>query len=382
MKLSELVNIIKTTHQQSEKNAWHEVNMQLAVRNWLIGFYLFEFEQKGVVRAAFGKQLYKRIAEQLKKKNVKGMSFTNLHLFKQFYLTYPQFVQTVSEQMKKGQIQIVQTASEQFKIPKSSIKSRVSKGVSQSSILSKLSFSHFVELLKIEENTKRLFYETECIRNGWSVRDLNRAISTLLYERTHRSKNKKVVIAKIKGTSKLQPEDILKDPYIFDFLDIGFKSEFSESDLEESLINHLQKFLIELGRGFCFEARQKRITFDNQHYFIDLVFYHRILKCHVLIDLKIGAFDHADAGQMNLYLNYYKEEEGSKDDNPPIGIVLCAHKNEAMVKYATGGLSKKMFVGKYLVNLPTEEELKRLIVSDTEAIYARNQGVSDRELIK
>jgi hypothetical protein len=227
MKLNELVNIIQATHQQTEKSAWQQVNMNLSMRNWLIGYYLYQFEQKGNSRAGFGIQLYKKLAGHLKKKNVKGMSFTNLHLFKQFYLAYPQFVQTVSEQMKKGQIQIVQTLSEQFKSSKKSVKSVVSVQDHHLGLITKLSFSHFVEMLKIEGETKRFFYETECVRNNWSVRELNRAISTLLFERTHRSKNKKAVIAKIQGIAKLQPEDILKDPYIFDFLDIDFKAEFS-----------------------------------------------------------------------------------------------------------------------------------------------------------
>ncbi len=161
--------------------------------------------------------------------------------------------------------------------------------------------------------------------------------------------------------SGLEPEDVFRNPYMLEFLGLEEKAEYSETDLEQAIINQLQVFLLELGRGFCFEARQKRITFDNKHYRIDLVFYHRILKCHVLIDLKMGEFNHADAGQMNVYLNYYKENELSENDNPPVGIILCASKNENLVKYATSGLPQKVFVSKYLVNLPTEAELRKII---------------------
>ena len=196
------------------------------------------------------------------------------------------------------------------------------------------------------------------------MRELQRAIETSLYERTGLSTNKLAVIEKIKDGSTLNPIDVIRNPYILEFLGLEEKAEFSENDLETAIINDLQSFLIELGRGFCFEARQKRITFDNKHYHIDLVFYHRILKCHVLIDLKIGTFDHADAGQMNMYLNYFTENEMTESDNPPIGIILCTQKNESLVHYATGNLPQQIFVSKYLINLPNEEELTAFIKTE------------------
>jgi predicted nuclease of restriction endonuclease-like (RecB) superfamily len=199
-------------------------------------------------------------------------------------------------------------------------------------------------------------------------------METLLFERTGLSSDKEAVIAKAKDVLPPAPGDLIRNPYVLKFLGLEEKPAFSESDLEQAIIEHLQKFLVEMGRGFCFEARQKRITFDNDHYFIDLVFYHRILKCHVLVDLKVGAFSHADAGQMNVYLNYFKDQEMTPGDNPPIGIILCAHKNDTLVKYATGGLSQEMFVGKYLVQLPSEDELKQLIHADTMAFQ---QGKED-----
>ena len=231
-------------------------------------------------------------------------------------------------------------------------------------LLSRLSFSHFIELINADTPLKRAFYEVQSIKNNWSVRELNRAMSTLLFERTGLSTNKESVIAKAKDEIPALPVDVVKNPYFLEFLGLEEKPEYSENDLEEAIINHLQKFLIELGRGFCFEARQKRITFNNKHYRIDLVFYNRILKCHVLLDLKVGEFDHADAGQMNVYLNYFRKNEMTDGDNPPVGIILCASKDDALVEYATTGLPQEVFVSKYLVQLPSVDELKMLIESD------------------
>jgi predicted nuclease of restriction endonuclease-like (RecB) superfamily len=190
---------------------------------------------------------------------------------------------------------------------------------------------------------------------------LERAIDTALYIRTGLSKNKEAVIAKIKNLKPTEPAEVIRDPYFLEFLGLEEKSEYSESELEQLILNHLQQFLIELGTGFCFEARQKRITFDNTHYRIDLVFYHRILKSHVLIDLKIGKFDHADAGQMNVYLNYFKENEMAEGDNPPIGLILCGDKNETLARYATSGMDSQLFVSKFLVKLPEKKVLEEFI---------------------
>ncbi len=237
-------------------------------------------------------------------------------------------------------------------------------------LLSRLSFSHFIELIRADTPLKRAFYEVQSIKNNWSVRELGRAMSTLLFERTGLSTNKESVIGKVKDRIPVTPTDIIKSPYLLEFLGLEEKPEYSETDLEQAIITHLQQFLIELGRGFCFEARQKRITFDNKHYHIDLVFYHRIIKCHVLVDLKIGVFDHADAGQMNLYLNYFRKNEMTENDNPPVGIILCADKNNSLVEYATAGLAQDIFVRKYLVQLPSVEELTQLVESDRRALYS------------
>jgi predicted nuclease of restriction endonuclease-like (RecB) superfamily len=233
-------------------------------------------------------------------------------------------------------------------------------------LLTNLSFSHFIELLKAGTANKRRFYEMQTIKNNWSVRDLKRAIESLLYERTGLSSDKETVLKNHLLENDLKPEDVFRNTYMLEFLGLEEKPSYSESDLEESIISNLQNFLIEMGRGFCFEARQKRITFDNKHYRIDLVFYHRILKTHILLDLKIGEFDHSDAGQMNVYLNYYKDNESTNGDNDPIGIILCSGKNEALVKYATMGLPQQVFVSKYLINLPSEKELQKIIEEEKE----------------
>jgi predicted nuclease of restriction endonuclease-like (RecB) superfamily len=228
-------------------------------------------------------------------------------------------------------------------------------------LLSRLSFTHFVEIIRKDDPLERLFYEVESIKNNWSVRELERAIATAMYVRTGLSKDKEAIIRKFKNQKPAQNLDVFRDPYVWEFFGLEERAAYSETELEQAILNHLQQFLIELGTGFCFEARQKRITFDNTHYRIDLVFYHRILKCHILIDLKIGKFDHADAGQMNVYLNYYKENEQTDDDNPPIGLILCGDKRETLARYATSGMDNQLFVSKYLVNLPEKKVLEEFI---------------------
>jgi len=235
-------------------------------------------------------------------------------------------------------------------------------------LLTRLSFSHFIELLNTDSPLRRSFYEIQAIKNNWSVRELKRAIESMQYERTGLSKNKNLVMQEDMKAFDPQPENFLRNPYLLEFLGLEEKPVYTETDLEAAIIANLQSFLLEMGQGFCFEARQKRITFDNTHYHIDLIFYHRILKCHVLIDLKIGEFSHADAGQMNVYLNYYKENESQKDDNPPIGIIPCAGRQESLVKYATTGLSQKVFVSKYLINLPRETEFQKIIEEQREKL--------------
>lgn len=360
--LENLINAIQQTNQFFLDQAQRQVNRALTMRNWVIGFYVAEYEQQGQDRAVYGEQLFKQLAERLKAAGIKGLSFTALHVCKQFYLTYPQIVQTVSEQFQITGFQsdrIIQTLSEQ---------SDHVMTTPVDLLLNRLSFSHIVELIKTDTSLKRAFYETETIRNNWSVRELQRAMNSMLFERTGLSSDKQAVLEKHRSGSGLKPEDVFRSPYFLDFLGLEEKATYAENDMEQAIINHLQNFLLEMGRGFCFEARQKRITFDNTHYRIDLVFYHRILKCHILLDLKIGEFTHADAGQMNVYLNYYKENEIHEGDNLPVGIILCAGKNETLAKYATMGLPQQVFVSKYLVNLPSETELEKIVEEEQQKI--------------
>jgi predicted nuclease of restriction endonuclease-like (RecB) superfamily len=235
------------------------------------------------------------------------------------------------------------------------------EGLSPLLLLSRLSFSHFIELIRVEDDLQRLFYEVETIKNNWSVRELKRAIGTSLAFRTAMSTNKEAIIAKIKNLKPATNAEIIRNPYVMEFMDLDEKSEYNESDLEQQILNHLQEFLIELGTGFCFEARQKRITFDNEHYRIDLVFYHKILKCNVLIDLKIREYRYEDAGQMNLFLNYYKENEMGEGDNAPIGIILCSDKSDTLVRYSSAGMDDQLFVSKYLVKLPEKKVLENFL---------------------
>jgi predicted nuclease of restriction endonuclease-like (RecB) superfamily len=337
--------------------AQKQVNTSLTLRNWLIGYYIREYEQSGKDRADYGARLYKEIAQRLAKKGLKSIRERHLYLCKDLYVAYPKILRTLSAKSYLVEFEhpeILRTASaESSNIGLSDAEMNV--------LLSNLSFSHFIELLKADSNEKRRFYEKQALKNNWGVRDLKRAVESLLYERTGLSSNKNAVATSHEVQKDLTPESLFRNTYLLEFLGLEGEDLYTESDLEERIITQLQNFLLELGRGFCFEARQKRITFGNTHYRIDLVFYHRILKCHVLLDLKIGEFDHADAGQMNMYLNYFKENESETTDNPPVGIILCSGKNEALVKYATMGLPQQVFVSKYLVSLPTEKELQMIV---------------------
>ena len=371
--ISLLVSEISGLNNYLQQKAIQQVNISLTIRNWVVGLYIQEYEQNGSDRAVYGAGAIKELAERLKHKGIKGLDERALRSCRLFYQLYPQIWGTVSARLqltdnpilaKQGTASaILQSLTEKLDgLSKNQVSS--AKSFDPEILLTRLSFSHFIELLKQDNPLKRAFYEVQAIKNNWGVRDLNRAMSTLLFERTGLSSDKSAVLAKAKGEMTALPADTVKNPYFLEFLGLEEKTEYSESDLEQAIINHLQTFLVELGRGFCFEARQKRITFDNKHYKIDLVFYNRILKCHVLLDLKVGEFDHADAGQMNMYLNYYCKNEMTDGDNPPVGIILCASKNDSLVEYATAGLPQEVFVSKYLIQLPSVEELKQLIEND------------------
>jgi predicted nuclease of restriction endonuclease-like (RecB) superfamily len=366
MNFNELINSIESTHEQLSTQAVKQVNYLQTIRNWLIGYYIVEFEQNGDDRAEYGQRILKELSKRLV--NITGMSHTNLKLFRQLYFIYPQIGQTVSAKFKNV---IGQTLSDQLKERGNESYQELMLPIE--TLINTLSFSHFIELLRVDSDLKRRFYEIEAVKNAWKVRELERAINTLLFERTGLSTDKLGVISKMKDSKSMEPKELIKSPYFLEFLGLEEKTQYSENDLETAIINHLQMFLSELGRGFCFESRQKRITFGNTHYRIDLVFYHRILKCHVLIDLKLGKFDHADSGQMLLYLNYYKKNEMTEGDNPPVGIILCADKDDSLVEYATAGLENELFISKYMLQLPDKQTLLNFIDSELKNHYPNHE---------
>ena len=342
---STLIADLDVLIEQGRKAAVRSINTALVSTYWLIGRRIVEFEQKGKERAEYGEATLRRIAEDLTRKFGKGFGFSQMKMIRQFYLAYPGKSRTLSGQSvqsEKGQ-----TLSGQLS----------ATDRNDISVRFPLSWSHYCLLVRIDEPVKRDFYETESIRGNWSVRQLDRQIQSMLYERTALSRRKLAVIAKAhEKPIALKPEDEIKDPYILEFL--GLKDEYSESELEEALIRHLEHFLLELGIGFTFIARQKRITLEGTHYRLDLLFYHRVLRCLVAIDLKIGEFTHADAGQMNLYLNYLKDKEKLLAENDPVGIILCTDKKKTVVEYALGGLDNKIFASKYKLRLPDPEVLR------------------------
>lgn len=360
--LADLASVIE----QGRKTAVRYVNTALVATYWLVGRRIVEYEQKGKERAEYGEALLEHLAVDLTKKFGKGFGRENLRLMRQFFLVYQQ---TQISQTMSGKLSIErnkQTLSAEL-ITKSQTPSGKSKGIytlySQSEIPHilyaqfPLSWSHYCLLMRLNESFKREFYETECIQGNWSVRQLDRQIQSMLYERTALSKKKLTVIAKAhEKPIALKPEDEIKDPYILEFL--GLKDEYSESQLEEALIRHLEHFLLELGNGFTFVARQKRITLEGSHYRLDLLLYHRILRCLVAIDLKIGEFTHADAGQMNLYVNYLKDREKLPDENDPVGLILCTDKKKTVVEYALGGMNNRIFASKYRLQLPDPKVLE------------------------
>jgi predicted nuclease of restriction endonuclease-like (RecB) superfamily len=338
-----------------------EINKAQVLAYWEIGREIVEFKQEGKVRAEYGGELIKRLSKDMTEKFGRGFSEMNLRNMRRFYLEFPiQIQQTLSVKSKKYQTLSgkFETVSRKSAIPQTlSAKSQIGQTPSDE-FEPMLSWSHYCELLKVEEAFPRSFYEQEAIQNNWSVRELKRQINSMLFERLALSKDIKAVIKMArKGQIIEKPEDAIKDPYILEFLNLKEETYYTETQLEQALIDRLQYFLLELGKGFAFVARQKRITITNRHYFIDLVFYNRILKCFVLIDLKTDELNHADIGQMNFYLNYFKENEKTEDENDPIGLILCAKKDEIFAKYVLGGLSNKIFASKYKLALPSEKEI-------------------------
>ena len=365
---NQLIENVCNAHYALQTKAQQSVNRFLTERNWLTGYYIVEYEQNGNDRAKYGDNLLEEISKSLKNRGLKGFSARSLYDYRTFYNTYIQISQTLSAKLQLPEYkELIHFEKEFFPISQT-VSAELEKDLTLDSdlLLSHLSFSHFLELVKVINPLERLFYEVETIKNNWSIRELKRAIHTSLALRTTLSLNKEAVIAKIKNLKPLSNAEIIRNPYVLEFLDLEEKSEYSESDLENSILNHIQKFLVEMGKGFCFESRQKRITFEHNHYYIDLVFYHRFLKCSILVDLKLNEYHYSDGAQMTLYLNYYKEHEMSEGDNPPIGIILCADKNDTLVKYTTTGMDEQLFVSKYMLNLPDKKQLETILRRELE----------------
>jgi len=282
-----------------------------------------------------------------------GFSERNLEMFRRFYQAYP-IPQTLSAELPGKSVKDLTALLSSVDLN--------SETERFSTLVRQISWSHFVELIRIEDTLKRSFYEIETLKNNWSVRELKRQIDSLLFERVGLSREKEEVLELAKrGEIVTTPEEMVRDPYVFEFLGLKEESVATEQQLESALLEHLKDFLLEMGKGFCFVARKKRITINNQHYYIDLVLFNRKLKCLVLIDLKMGEFTHQDAGQMNFYLNYSKAEEVEEGENPPVGIILRASKDETHVEYALGGMDNKLFVSQYLLELPTKEQLENFV---------------------
>jgi predicted nuclease of restriction endonuclease-like (RecB) superfamily len=363
MDFLQLIEQIDSSHTILRKRALESIHQLMVMRNWLVGFHIVRFEQNGSDRASYGEKLIPKLSGALQGRKIKGMSETNLKLFRALYLNYPQIGQPVADLLDsfKGQtFPIRQPLADELG---TGVELKSGIPVHEGKVLLRyFSFRHFTELIKIDDPVKRIFYEKEAISGNWSARELKRQVDSLLLERLGISRDKEALIRIIQNQAERNSlENAIKDPYIFEFTGFRELPTYSENDLESALLDKIQDFLLEMGNGFCFEARQKRISIGNEHDRIDLVFYHRILKCHILIDLKTRDFSHGDVGQMNFYLNYYKENIRQDGDNSPVGIILCTQKDTEKVRYATAGLDQKLFVSKYLIQLPSEEELLKLI---------------------
>lgn len=349
---SQLIKKIGSILEEARRYTAVTLNTILVKIYWQIGKEIVEHELGGNIRAEYGEQSLKNLAKELTQRYGRGFSYPNLRKMRQFYYTY-EICSTLSIKSEKTNIRSTPSVRSSGEIAQTmSAKSLLSE-----KMISRLSWSHICLLLAVSDTDARSFYEIEIVKNGWSVRETKRQIESMLFERLALSRDKAGLkqLAQ-KGQIIETPEDALKDPYVLEFLGLSENEQWLESDLEQALMDHLQKFLLELGIGFMFVNRQYRISINNEHYRIDLIFYHKRLRSYILIDLKAGKFDHADYGQMKFYLNYFKEEMNDEGDNEPIGIILCYEKDDAFVKYVLKD-EKKIFAKKYLLSLPDKQKL-------------------------
>ncbi len=366
-----LVGNVEDVHNLTSTYAKGAVNQLLTVRNWMIGYYIVEYEQNGKERAEYGTKLLKSLAKRL---SIKGLEHNQLNLCRMFYLRYPQIFSTVSRKLDRVGAsnfvpdfrsfeESIEERSDQEKNSTVSNKSDERFVMNPELLISRLSFSHIREIMVLDDPLERFFYELECIKGTWSVRELRRQIDTKLFFRAGISKKPELLLEKIEngGVEAALP---IKNVYTLEFLGLDAKDEVTESDLEQAIMDHLQEFLLEMGKGFCFEARQKRILIDDEYFFVDLVLYNRILHCNVIVELKVGKFKHDYATQLNMYVSYYKFEEMSEGDNPPIGILLCTEKGPKMVQFVLNGMDKNLFVSQYMLQLPGKDELEEFLIKE------------------
>ena len=357
-----LTDMVTQLHNSAYTASVKAVNRFATVRNYVIGFYIVEYEQHGSDRAKYGEKLLKRLAERV---NKRGINETLLKASRAFYLNYPHiksYLEGKSATPSHQLASISPTTSDESPIISPMVSDEFRTAAEQ--LISQLSFSHIVEIMTVKEPFARFFYETECMRCCWSVKELRRQISSNLYFRAGISRKPELLLTNTRINST--PALSIKDPFSFEFLDLRPEA-FTETDLENALITHLQDFLLEMGKGFCFEARQKRMLIDDEYYFADLVFYNRILHCNVIIELKDDEFRHADLSQLNAYVSYFKENEMNEGDNPPVGILLCTRKGEKMVEYALAGMDNNLFVSTYMLSLPDKQMLQDFLLREIQS---------------
>ncbi len=374
--LAQNLQIMNNAFQQSASNA---INKHITCRNWLVGYYIVHYEQNGSDRAKYGEKLLQTLAERL---NTKGFSFRDLKLYRQFYneynclspaiCKYILFVSDISQALSNTlvEIGIGQSVIAQFETTENQKNTIRQSMIAQfnpdklivpaDKLFNSLSYTHFVQLLPIEDPLERAFYEIECMKGTWSTRELKRQIDSGYYTRSGLSREKDA-LSKLanQGSIRQNLTETVKSPFVFEFLGLEAKDVVEESELESALMDHLQEFLLELGNGFCFEARQKRILVDEEYYYMDLVFYNRMARFGVILELKSHKLDYKDVAQLNMYLSYYRKNMMQEGDNPPVGILLCTAAGKEMVEYATSGIDENLFISKYLLKLPSKEQMEK-----------------------
>lgn len=358
---NDLASIVQTTHDAAQSSAVKAINRMQTMRNWLIGYYIVEFEQNGKDRAEYGTQLLKKLEERVDRK---GLTTTLFKWARKFYRLYPQMMENLPIPICATVMhQLQPIENEEDTIGASMMHQFVTPG---KTIISHLSFTHLREIMTLDDPLARYFYEQECIKCTWSVRELRRQISTNLYVRAGISANpeKLLSLPSVQGHDSAELQ--IRQPFTFEFLGLKAQEVVDEHDLEDALISHLQEFILELGKGFCFEARQKRIIIDDEYYYPDLVFYNRILHCGVIIELKNEEFSYENFGQLNAYVSHYRENEMQPGDNPPIGILLCTRKGNKMVEYALAGMDNNLFVSTYMLQLPDKKTLEEFLLKQLE----------------